>query len=67
MELTQTEMYLIAGLKLFDLSDEDQEAIFLILRTEEQQVLMMDYLVDNRNASGQDIMKEMLRIYRATK
>ena len=67
MELTKMETLLIDGLRFFDLSDEDQEAIFLILRTEEQQVLMMDYLVDNRNASGQDIMKEMLRIYRATK
>ena len=54
MQLSQTEMYLIAGLRMFDLSEE------------EQQSMMMDCLADNRDASGEDIKKEMLRIYRAT-
>ena len=66
MQLSQTEMYLIAGLRMFDLSEEEQEMIFLILRTEEQQSMMMDCLADNRDASGEDIKKEMLRIYSAT-
>ena len=66
MQLSQTEMYLIAGLRMFDLSEEEQEMIFLIVRTEEQQSMMMDCLADNRDASGEDIKKEMLRIYRAT-
>ena len=66
MQLSQTEMYLIAGLRMFDISEEEQEMIFLILRTEEQQSMMMDCLADNRDASGEDIKKEMLRICRAT-
>ena len=67
MALTQTEKFLIAGLKLFDLTEEEQESIFLMLQTEEQQVAMMDFLAANRNATQQDILWEMVRILRDTR
>ena len=66
MPLTQTEAFLIHGLRLFDLTEEEQEGIFLALRTEKQQALMMDYLAYNREASGQDILKKTVEILTRT-
>ena len=66
MALTQTEEFLIDGLRLFDLTEEEQEGIFLALRTEKQQALMMDYLAYNRKASGQDILKKTVEILTRT-
>ena len=67
MELTQTQKHLALGLRLFELTEEEQEAIFLFLRTEEQQTAMVDYLLDHEHATGQDVLKELRRILRAAK
>ena len=67
MELTESQKLLIRGLRFFDLTEEEQEAIFLFLQTEEQQWAMMDYLVDHRHATGQDVLKELSRILKTTK
>ena len=66
MALTQTEEFLIDGLRLFELTEEEQEGIFLALRTEKQQALMMDYLAYNRKASGLDILKKTVEILTRT-
>lgn len=66
MKLTQTEEFLIDGLRLFDLTEEEQLGIFLALRTEKQQALMMDYLAYNRKASGEDILKKTVEILMKT-
>ncbi len=66
MALTKTQEHLILGLGLFDLTEEEQEAIFLFLQTEEQQTQMVDYLLGHQDATGQDILKEMSRILGTT-
>lgn len=56
MELTKLEKALIIMLDRTDLPEEDQEAIFLFLQTEEQQYRMLDFLHNNPKASGQEIL-----------
>ena len=67
VKLTEAQKLLIRGLRLFDLSEEEQEATFICLQTEGQQIAMMDYLATHRNATGQDILKELSRILKVTK
>lgn len=67
MALTRTEELLIDGLRLFDLTEEEQEGIFLFLETEEQQNKMIDFLLENRNATGQEILRKTKEIITAKK
>ena len=67
MNLTQTEKLLIYDLNQFPLSEEDQEAIFLFLREEEDQLLMIYYLKTHLNATPQDILNESGRILQQRK
>ena len=62
MSLTQTEKLLIYGLSQFQISEEDQEAIFLYLREEEDQLLMIYYLQTHPKATEQEILNESGRI-----
>ena len=66
MSFTQTEKHLATGLRLFGLTEDDQEAVFLVLQTEEQQLAMVDYMLKHQNASEQDILKETVRILKST-
>ena len=62
MQLTQTEKELIYGLTLFPITEENQEAIFLFLREEQDQEEMIHYLKTHRNATEQEILNESGRI-----
>lgn len=62
MALTRTEELLIDGLRLFNLTEEEQEGIFLFLETEEQQNKMIDFLLENQSATGQAILKKTKEI-----
>lgn len=67
MELTQTQKLLIYGLRQFPLPEEDQEAIFLFLEKEDDQLLMIHYLKTHPNASTQEILNESGRLLRQRK
>ena len=62
MELTKLEKALILTLGKTDLTEEDQEAIFLFLKTEEQQYRMLDFLHNNPKASNQEILHRYAEI-----
>ncbi len=66
MELTQIEKKLIRTLMQFDIGEEEQEAVFLEMREEPQQMMMLQFLEKNKTATQNDILKEMLRICRMT-
>ena len=66
MAFTKTEKHLVIGLKLFGLTEENQRAIFLALQTEKQQRTLVDYMMEHLSASEQDILKETVRILKAT-
>lgn len=65
MELTMHQKHLILGLRLFDLTEEEQKAILLFLETEQDQVAMIDYLLENRHATKQDILTKLAEILKA--
>ena len=60
-ELTKTERLLLYGLKQFNMPSEEAAAIAVYLE-EDDQVLMIDYLVHHLNATHQEIMNEFGRI-----
>ena len=62
MTLTQTEKLLIYGLRQFQMSEQNQEAIFLFLREEADQLLMIYYLKTHPEATEQEILNESGRI-----
>ena len=62
MEWTKTEKILLDGLIYFGLDKEEVIGTMMFLQTEQQQIRMIDYLMNNRNATSQDILKETMRI-----
>ena len=66
MEFTQIQKLLIYGLKLSKAEKETQMGVCLFLETEEQQLLMIDYLRHNPEATEQEILNEMGAILEAT-
>ena len=62
MKLTKIEDLLLRGLMLFGLRRETVGTIFALLEKEEEQMAMIDYLAENREATEQDILQELWRI-----
>ena len=62
VEWTKTEKILLDGLIYFGLDKEEVIGTMMFLQTEQQQIRMIDYLMNNRNATSQDILKETMRI-----
>lgn len=65
MELTQTEKDLIDGLILFGVEKDEAIGILLFLRHEYLQSLLIDYMVENQDATPQDILtkvRELLKL-----
>jgi hypothetical protein len=66
MALTLTQKLLIYGLTLFRLPEETQEAIFLVLNTEDEQLQMIAYLMKHPEATEQEILDHMGEIIEST-
>ena len=60
-KLSKTERLLLYGLKQFEMPSEEAAAIAVYLE-EDDQVLMIDYLVKHQNATHQEIMNEFGRL-----
>ena len=56
------EELLIRGLKAFGVRKGAAMEIALRMETEEQQYKMMDYMVDHREATGEELLDEARRI-----
>lgn len=65
--LTKTDRLLLYGLKQFDMPSEEAAAISVYLDEEDDQVLMIDYLVNHPNATHQEIMNEFGRLLKQRK
>ena len=60
--LTKIERLLIYGLKQFNLSDDDLNAIVMFLEEEDDKLLMIYYLKTHPDATSQDILNESGRL-----
>lgn len=59
--LTKTERLLLYGLNQFKVSKEDMKTVVLFLN-EDEQILMIHYLITHMNATPQDILRETERL-----
>ena len=66
MQLTKAQELLIRGLKLFPMTPQEREEIFLTLKTDEERWALMTYMKENRNATAQEIKEEVSRIIKST-
>ena len=62
----KTRKLLLYGLKTFEMPTDEAAAIATYL-TEDDQVLMIDYLLHNPNATHQEIMNEFGRLLKQRK
>ena len=63
MEMTKTQKMLVCGLKRFPISEETLKNVFLFLRKDEAMMKdMIRFLVQNEQATEEDIMSELTRI-----
>lgn len=65
-KLTKTQRVLLYGLKQFNMPSDEASAISAYL-AEDDQVLMVDYLVHHPDATHQEIMNEFGRIIKQRK
>ena len=65
-ELSKVQRLLLYGLKQFKMPSEEAAAISVYLE-EDDQVLMIDYLVHHQNATHQEIMNEFGRLLKQRK
>ena len=66
IELTKVQKTLLYGLKQFEMPSEEAASIVAYLE-EDDQVLMIDYLVHHLNATHQEIMNEFGRLLKQRK
>ncbi len=62
MELTKLQKDLIEGLTYFDLTEDEQVAIFLFCDTPEKQLQILCFLADNEEATRDEIMDEVWKM-----
>lgn len=63
MELTKTQKLLAYGLTQYQISEENQETVFLFLHENEAKMQeMIRFLALNEKATEQEIMTELARI-----
>ena len=67
MALTEVQKTLIQGLVEYGVGKEAIPGIILSLKTEEKQWEMIDYLLDNRQATQTDILMKLVEIVRQKK
>ena len=66
MELTEIQKLLIRGLMFFPLTEKEREAIFLILESDEEKMMLMEYMAEHLNATAQELKNEAGRILKLT-
>ena len=62
MKFTQTQKLLMYGLMQHEMEKDDRMGAFILLRTEKTQQEMIDFLLENPEATDQDILKKALEI-----
>ena len=66
MKLNQVEKLLIRGLLFFPLNEQEREAIFLTLNTNEERWALITFMQENRTATAQDIKNAVGAIIEST-
>lgn len=66
MQLTPIQTLLAYGLNLTKLPDEEWEAVFNFLETEEEQMKMILFHKENPNATNQEILNALGAIIKLT-
>lgn len=64
--LTEAEKILIRILKCMGLDEDETVGTVLSLDTPEKQDMLVDFIEMNRDATSQEILREVLRILKAT-
>ena len=62
MALTQVEKHLIAGLKLHSVPRGTVVAILLHLKTEDQQLELAQYMMENEQAAPEELLRVAQRL-----
>ena len=62
MSITEASKLLVRGLQFFPLTEREQEAIFLILESDEEKMLLMEYMANHEHATAQELKNEVGRI-----
>lgn len=63
-DLTKEQKLLIRGLKIFKMTLEETIAIVLALETREQQIELMQWMTEHREATSSDIIGKTMDIIR---
>lgn len=66
-KLTTEEKLLLYGLKLHKVSKEDAIAVMLSVEEKEDQLLLIHYMMTHEDASAQEIINEVGRIFEQKK
>ena len=61
-KLTKIQKLLIYGLKQYEVEEDDAVAIVYCMKEEDDQILMIDYLITHPQATHQEILNESGRI-----
>ena len=64
--LTKCEEILLRCLKAIGMNEEDAVAVMISLETVEQQDMLAEFLEANKDATDQDVLRETVRILKAT-
>ena len=60
--LTNMEKALIAGLKIFEMQEEEIIAIMIAMDTEQKQNQLLEWMEKNPKATASEVLTEMVRI-----
>ena len=64
--VTKSEEILLRCLKAIGMNEEDAVAVMISLETVEQQDMLAEFLEANKDATDQDVLRETVRILKAT-
>lgn len=62
MNFTQTQKLLMYGLMKHKMNKDERRGAFILLRTEKTQQMMINFLLDNPNATEFEILEKALKI-----
>jgi hypothetical protein len=66
MAITASGKHLVRGLQFFPLTEQEREAIYVVLDTDEQKMMFMEYMANHEHATAQELKNEVGRILKMT-
>jgi hypothetical protein len=62
--MTELEETLIDCLMIYKMEDTEMEAIMMLLRTQKQQIKMLEWIASNRKAPINKVIEQAVEIYK---